>query len=243
MAVQRAGQRHGHARALGHRQSVIVVPPSPRRRPFVPPVVTFPESHDAALTGGGQQRAVLGEHVHQTVAEATLDGVHADVEQHPLGGHQVHDAQRVVEAVATAAHAERLADAHRHEVAEHRQRRPRRRRRSRRGSAPTSASVRRRACRRASSNGRPFAIRCSSRSLMRAVDRHRGTVARGHSSGGGTSGIVSHWPLSSSGRWPSAALTVRISRLPTWHTARACVIWWPSTASVTSMSITSPGLA
>ena len=36
---------------------------------------------------------------------------------------------------------------------------------------------------------------------------------------------------------------MRISRLPTWQTARACVIWWPSTASVTSTSITSPGFA
>jgi hypothetical protein len=38
-------------------------------------------------------------------------------------------------------------------------------------------------------------------------------------------------------------LTVRISRSATWQTARAWVIWWPSTAIVTSMSTTSPGFA
>ena len=47
----------------------------------------------------------------------------------------------------------------------------------------------------------------------------------------------------SNGRLPSAAFTVRISRSSTWHVARACVMWWPSTASVTSMSSTSPGRA
>jgi hypothetical protein len=45
------------------------------------------------------------------------------------------------------------------------------------------------------------------------------------------------------GRSPRAALTVRISRSATWHTTRAWVIWWPTTASVTSMSTVSPGLA
>ena len=38
-------------------------------------------------------------------------------------------------------------------------------------------------------------------------------------------------------------MTVRISRSATWQTARAWVIWWPSTASVTSMSTYSPGRA
>ena len=55
--------------------------------------------------------------------------------------------------------------------------------------------------------------------------------------------MTAHWPAASSGRTPTAAFTVRISTLPTWPTARACVIWWPSTATVTSMSITVPGRA
>ena len=39
-----------------------------------------------------------------------------------------------------------------------------------------------------------------------------------------------HWPSAAMSRLPSAALTVRISRLPTWPTARAWVTWRPSTA-------------
>ena len=74
---------------------------------------------DAALAGRGQQRAIFRVHVHESVTEPALDGVHPNVEQHPLGGNEAHDAQRVVEAVATTADAERLADTHRHEVAQH----------------------------------------------------------------------------------------------------------------------------
>jgi hypothetical protein len=38
-------------------------------------------------------------------------------------------------------------------------------------------------------------------------------------------------------------LTVKTSRSATWPTARAWVIWWPETATVTSMSRTLGGLA
>ena len=78
-----------------------------------------PVAGDAALAGGREQRAVGGEHVDHAVAEAALDGLQVDVEEHPRGGHRAHDAQGVVEAVAAAADAERLADADRHVVAEH----------------------------------------------------------------------------------------------------------------------------
>ena len=56
------------------------------------------------------------------MAEAVGDRVHADVGEHPLGRDAVRDAQRVVEAVAAGALAERLADAERHEVADDRER-------------------------------------------------------------------------------------------------------------------------
>jgi hypothetical protein len=56
--------------------------------------------------------------VHDAVAEPVGDGMDADVEQHPLRGHEPVDAQRVVEAVAPAGPAERLADAGGHVVAE-----------------------------------------------------------------------------------------------------------------------------
>ena len=65
----------------------------------------------------------------------------------------------------------------------------------------------------------------------------------GQSSGGGTVGISAHWPPASSGRWPRAAFTVRISRSPTWPTARAWVTCLPATAIVTSMSMIDGGLA
>ena len=90
---------------------------------------------------------------------------------------------------------------------------------------------------------RPFTMRWSSRSLI--VPSIGPCCGRGGQScgRGRSSGRRSHCPVCSSGRCPSAALTVRTSRFPTWQTARACVIWWPSTATVTSTSTTSPRVA
>ena len=90
---------------------------------------------------------------------------------------------------------------------------------------------------------RPLTTRWSSRSLI--VPSIGPCCGRGgQSSGRGRpSGSRSHCPASSRGRCPSAALTVRISRFPTWQTARAWVIWCPSTAMVTSTSTTSPTVA
>jgi hypothetical protein len=69
-------------------------------------------------------------------------------------------------------------------------------------------------------------------------------LSRGrHSDGGFTTGITGHWPLSCRSRSPRAAFTVRISVLPTVPTARAWVVWRPSEATVTSMSITDGGRA
>ena len=64
-----------------------------------------------------------------------------------------------------------------------------------------------------------------------------------HSSGPGTSGRSTHVSSTSRSRWPSAALTVRISVSPTWPTTRAWVMLRPAAASVTSMSITDGGVA
>src|SRR5437868_100914 len=77
------------------------------------------------LTGGGEQRAVLGPDVGQAVAESMHDGLDADVDEHPLGWHQLYDADRVVQTVAARAHPECLADPERHHVADDGQRRRR----------------------------------------------------------------------------------------------------------------------
>ncbi len=69
------------------------------------------------------------------------------------------------------------------------------------------------------------------------------SVRPGQSSGPGTSGGEAQAPEASMSRWPSAALTVRISRSATWPTARAWVMLRPSTAMVTSMSSTDGGWA
>ena len=65
----------------------------------------------------------------------------------------------------------------------------------------------------------------------------------GQSSGAGTSGMTFHWPPTSRSRDPSAAFTVRISRSPTWPTARAWEVLRPEMATVTSRSMISPSLA
>ena len=68
VAVQRSRQRHGHPwsdRQRDHRQLHRLVAWRDTRGH-----VTLPEPHDAALAGGRQQRPVLGEHVHEPVAEA-----------------------------------------------------------------------------------------------------------------------------------------------------------------------------
>ena len=60
---------------------------------------------------------------------------------------------------------------------------------------------------------------------------------------GGTLGAVVHWWETPSGREPSAAPTVRISRSSTWATTRAWLTVLPSAGTVTSRSTTSPGRA
>src|SRR5438105_2645274 len=98
---------------------------SPHRRPLVASVtrrLLSKASHDRRLAGGGEQGPVLGPDVGQPVAEAVGDGVDADIEQHPVGLTQLHDSDGVVETVAAGAHAQRLADARGHHVAEDRQR-------------------------------------------------------------------------------------------------------------------------
>src|SRR5437764_14774437 len=81
-----------------------------------------PEPHDDRLAGGSEQRAVLRPQVRGAVTEAVGDGVNADVDQHPPRRYQLHDAHRVVEAVSTGPHAERLPDATGDEVPQHSQR-------------------------------------------------------------------------------------------------------------------------
>src|SRR5690606_36885633 len=88
--------------------------PTPGPKPLAPAGVR----RSSSTHSGGEQGAVLRPRVDGAVAEAVGDGVDADVEQHPLGRHQPVDAQRVVEAVAAAVPAERLADAEGHVVAE-----------------------------------------------------------------------------------------------------------------------------
>ena len=171
----RIGQAHG------------LRPPGSAGRAAAPLV---PEPHDAALAGRGQQRAVLGEHVDEAVAEAPLDGVDPDVEQHPLGGHEVHDPQRVVEAVAAAEDAERLARRPSARSRRARRARWRRRRRARRGCAPTPAPGRRRGV--PSSSSQPAAL---DEALVeplvdRAVDRAVRAAAAGSPRAAAASGIV-----------------------------------------------------
>ena len=94
-----------------------------------------------------------------------------------------------------------------------------------------------------SSNVRASARRKSSRAIIPSVIPSSSGVTPkriSHSSGGGTSGICSHMPAAGLSRWPSAALTVRISRSPTWPTARAWVTLRPSLATMTSMSMIEP---
>ena len=56
--------------------------------------------HDARLARGREQRAVLGPQLHATVTEPAGDGVDAHIDEHPLGGDQRADPERVVEAAA-----------------------------------------------------------------------------------------------------------------------------------------------
>ena len=146
VGVQRAGQRHGHAGAdrAGSWRRVLL-----DRRRVAAAARSVPEPHDAALAGRGEQRAVLGEHVHQAVAEAALDGVDPDVEQHPLGRHEV--ARRAACCRGCCRRRGCRAPGRRPSARSRRARpaRRRRRRRAPRGCAPTSACGRRRACRRA----------------------------------------------------------------------------------------------
>jgi hypothetical protein len=83
---------------------------------------------------------------------------------------------------------------------------------------------------------RPFAMRISMESAM--VPRWWAMSSRGgQSSGPGTLGISDHDPWNgTSGRLPSAALTVRISLPFTRPTARAWLTWWPRTLSSMVMS-------
>src|SRR5438477_10814930 len=78
--------------------------------------------HDHGLAGGSEQCAVFGPQMHKSVAETVGDRVHAYVGEHPFGRDAMRDAQRVVEAVATGALTERLADTERYEVADDRER-------------------------------------------------------------------------------------------------------------------------
>src|SRR6478735_2080593 len=72
-------------------------------------------SYDRGLTGGAEQRAILGPEMHEAVTEAVGDGMHAHVGEDPLRRDTMRDAQRVVEAVTARAPAERLPDAEGHE--------------------------------------------------------------------------------------------------------------------------------
>ena len=159
-------------------------------------------------------------------------------------GHEPGHAQRVVEAVAAAEDAERLADAHRHVVAEHGQRRGVDGVEQLGDAGPHLRRGRRRACRRGRSHVAAVGHAQVEPLLDRAVDRHAGRAGR--AVGRRRHALRASAPTGRRRRaagTPSAALTVRISRLPTWPTARAWVIWWPTTARVTSMSRTSPSFA
>ena len=99
-------------------------------------------------------------------------------------GTRCDDAQRVVEAVAAAADAERLADAHRHEVAEDRRARRRRRRRARRGCAPTAACWPSPGVPSSSSEVAALGEALVEPVVDRAVDRDRAAAAAGSPPGG-----------------------------------------------------------
>lgn len=65
-------------------------------------------AHDGRLARGGEQRARLAPQVHRPVAEAVVQAVDADVDEHPLGRFEAHDAQRVVETRAGVPATQRL---------------------------------------------------------------------------------------------------------------------------------------
>ena len=185
--------------------------------------VVVPCSHDRRLARGAEQRAVLGPEVHEPVPEPVGEGMDADVGEHPLGGDAVRDAQRVVEAVAAGALAERLPDAERHEVADDRERRGRHLEQLGEPHPQRRVPRARRTGQLVRAHGR-----CDP--LLEAVaDRApcAGAGGRGgsHASGGGTSGRIAHWPSTGSGRSPSAPSTVRTSVSPTCAMTRAWLIW------------------
>ena len=154
-------------------------------------LVVLPEPDDAALAGGGEQRAVLGEHVDEAVAEPALHGVGADVEQHPLGRAQ--RARRAGCCRGCCRRRGRRAPARRPSARSRRgSRAPRRRRprctsgmRDHRSVCPSPGVPSR------SSNSRPLASRWSSRWLIVSPSGIR-SGRFGQSSGRGTSGIVSN---------------------------------------------------
>ena len=173
-----------------------------------------PEADDRRLAGGGEERAVLGPQVDDAVAEAVVDGVDPDVEQHPLGGHELGHPQGVVEAVAA---------------------RPGRRgpgrcrtARSRRGSRGVAADISRTSGRRAHSAQRPSsdggpgrsiglrasASRTSMRSMIDSAPGKRRHAARALVRARARRALAPTGRSAATSRLPRAALTVRISRSP-----------------------------
>ena len=94
-----------------------------------------------------------------------------------------------------------------------------------------------------SAKSRPMARRISRRSDSESSTAEARRRRGGHASGGSTAGMVAHWPDHGTSRAPNAALTVSTSRSPTCATARAWVVRWPVTATVTSTSMISGGCA
>ena len=108
-------------------------------------------------------------------------------------GYAVRDAQRVVEAVAAGALAERLADPERHEVADDRERGGRHLEQL--GQAhPERALPGARRCRRARRRAAPSASRASSRLLIVPSWWCMQRPRRARRPAAGTSGRIAHWP-------------------------------------------------
>ena len=73
------------------------------------------------MAGNGKERAGLGEHLYRAVAKAVLDGVDMNIDENPLGRHQLRDPDGVIQAVPSPMDAKRLPDTTRHEISKHRQ--------------------------------------------------------------------------------------------------------------------------
>ena len=73
------------------------------------------------MTGNGKERAGLSEHLYRAVAKAILHGVDMNIDENPLGRHQLRDPDGVIQAVPSPVDAKRLPDTTRYEITEHRQ--------------------------------------------------------------------------------------------------------------------------